>query len=146
MNENQARIKELEILLDEWNFSYRFEGKSIVPDSVYDEHLEELAELDPDNPRVTKVGETPPDDERKEKLPVIMASMTKCKSLHNTADKKVKSIDDWMVKKGIKSDTVLCITPKLDGLSIENDIRNQKAWTRGDGYYGQNSDIHFQAM
>ena len=144
MNENQSRIKELEILLDEWNYAYRFEGKSIVPDSVYDEHLEELADLDPDNSRLTKVGETPPDDERKEKIPVIMASMDKCKSLHNTADKKVKSIDDWIKKKGISSDTVLCITPKLDGLSIENDIRNQKAWTRGDGLFGQNSDIHFK--
>jgi DNA ligase (NAD+) len=144
MNENQDRIKELEILLDEWNYAYRFEGKSIVPDSVYDEHLEELADLDPDNSRLTKVGETPPDDERKEKIPVIMASMDKCKSLHNTADKKVKSIDDWMKKKGISSDTLLCITPKLDGLSIENDIRNQKAWTRGDGLFGQNSDIHFK--
>jgi hypothetical protein len=30
--ENPERIKELEILLDQWNYSYRYEGKQIVPD------------------------------------------------------------------------------------------------------------------
>jgi len=136
MNESTNRIKELEILLDQWNYSYRFEGVQIVPDSVYDAHLEELSELDPDNSRVTKVGETPPDDERKEQLPIIMASMNKTKSLDETKD--------WMRKKNIPSDTILCITPKYDGLSIENDVRLFKAWTRGDGFTGQNSDPHFK--
>ena len=138
------RIKELEVLIDEANHSYRFEGKQLVPDSVYDGWVEELEELDPENPRIVKVGETPPDDERKEKLPIIMASMNKCKSLDPTPDKKKESVKDWMRKKNISSDTVLCITPKLDGLSICNEIKVKKAWTRGDGYYGQNSDPHFK--
>jgi len=135
-NDNTARIKELETLLDQWNYSYRFEGKQIVPDSVYDSHLDELADLDPDNKRVVKVGETPPDDERKENLPLIMASMS-----------KVKSYDElkaWMIKKGIPLNTILCITPKYDGLSILNDVKLSKAWTRGDGSIGQNSDPHFK--
>jgi DNA ligase (NAD+) len=135
-NDNTTRIKELETLLDQWNYSYRFEGKQIVPDSVYDSHLEELADLDPDNKRVVKVGETPPDDERKENLPLIMASMS-----------KVKSYDElkaWMIKKGIPLNTILCITPKYDGLSILNDVKLSKAWTRGDGSIGQNSDPHFK--
>ena len=132
----QNRIKELEVLLDQWNYSYRYEGKSIVPDSVYDEHLEELASLDPENSRIRKVGDTPPDDDRKEKLPLVMASMD-----------KVKSYDElraWMIKKGIPLDTVLCITPKYDGLSILNDVKLTKAWTRGDGSVGQNSDPHMK--
>jgi len=134
--ENTERIKELEILLDQWNYSYRFEGKQIVPDSVYDSHIEELDDLDPDNKRVTKVGETPPDDDRKENLPLIMASMNKVKSY--------EELKAWMIKKGIPLDTVLCITPKYDGLSILNDVKASKAWTRGDGAIGQNSDPHFK--
>ena len=138
------RIKELEVLIDEANHSYRFEGKQLVPDSVFDGWVEELEELDPENSRIVKVGETPPDDERKEKLPIIMASMNKCKSLDPTPDKKKESIKDWMRKKGISQNTPLCITPKLDGLSICNEVKVKKAWTRGDGYYGQNSDPHFK--
>ena len=134
--ENSERIKELEILLDQWNYSYRFEGKQIVPDSIYDSHLEELADLDPDNKRVTKVGETPPDDDRKENLPLIMASMNKVKSY--------EELKSWMIKKGIPLTTILCITPKYDGLSILNDVKSSKAWTRGDGAIGQNSDPHFK--
>jgi len=132
------RIKEIETLLDYWNYEYRFNGKQVVPDPVYDAHMEELAELDPDNSRIVKVGETPPDDERKEQLPIIMASMTKSKSLDE--------VKDWMRKKGIPLDTVLCITPKYDGLSICCDVKSNKAWTRGDGFYGQNSDPHFKDM
>jgi len=135
-NDNTTRIKELETLLDQWNYSYRFEGKQIVPDSVYDSHLEELADLDPDNKRVVKVGETPPDDERKEKLPLIMASMNKVKSYDE--------LKSWMIKKGIPLNTILCITPKYDGLSILNEVKLSKAWTRGDGSVGQNSDPHFK--
>ena len=135
-NDNTTRIKELETLLDQWNYSYRFEGKQIVPDSVYDSHLEELTDLDPDNKRVVKVGEPPPDDERKENLPLIMASMNKVKSYDE--------LRSWMIKKGIPLTTILCITPKYDGLSILNNVKLSKAWTRGDGSIGQNSDPHFK--
>ena len=134
--DDQTRIKELEILLDEWNRVYRFEGRSIVPDSVYDDHLEELAELDPDNSRCTKVGETPPDDDRKEKLPMIMASMNKVKSF--------EELVKWMTKNNIPIDTIFCITPKYDALSGLYDVLKSKGWTRGDGAIGQNSDPHFK--
>jgi len=130
------RIKELEVLLDEWNRAYRFDGKQIVTDSIYDEHMEELAELDPENSRIVKVGETPPDDERKEELPLKMASMN-----------KVKSFDEligWMKKNDIPMDTILCITMKYDALSGLYDVRKSKGWTRGDGAIGQNSDPHFK--
>lgn len=133
--ENTERIKELEILLDQWNYAYRFETP-MVPDSVYDSTLEELADLDPDNSRVSKVGEMPPDDERKENLPMVMASMNKVKSY--------EELKAWMIKKGIPLDTVLCITSKYDGLSILNDVKLSKAWTRGNGSIGQNSDPHFR--
>lgn len=132
----KTRISELETLIDEANQVYRFEGRSLVPDSVYDGWMDELAELDPENSRLTKVGETPPDDERKDNLPLIMASMNKVKSY--------EALKEWMVKKGIPMNTVLCITPKYDGLSILNDVKMSKAWTRGDGSIGQISDPHFK--
>lgn len=131
------RIKELEVLLDEWNRAYRFDGKQIVPDSVYDEHMEELAELDPDNLRIVKVGETPSaDDERKEELPLKMASMNKVKSF--------EELIGWMKKNDIPMDTILCTTPKYDALSGLYDVLKSKGWTRGDGAIGQNSDPHFK--
>lgn len=131
------RIKELEVLLDGWNHEYRFEGHSTVPDSIYDEHLEELAELDPENSRVTKVGETPIDNERKENLPIIMASMNKVKSY--------EELKDWAKKKNIPADAAFCISPKYDGLSILNDVRSDSTgWTRGDGAIGQNSTPHLK--
>ena len=132
----KTRISELETLIDEANQVYRFEGRSLVPDSVYDGWMDELAELDPENSRLTKVGETPPDDERKDNLPLIMASMNKVKSY--------EALKEWMIKKGIPMDTILCITPKYDGLSILNDVKMTKAWTRGDGSIGQISDPHFK--
>ena len=134
--DDQTRIKELETLLDEWNQAYRFDAKQIVPDSVYDEHLEELADLDPDNSRCTKVGETPPDDERKEKLPIIMASMNKVKSF--------EELVKWSTKNNIPTDAIFCITPKYDALSGLYDVLKSKGWTRGDGAIGQNSDPHFK--
>jgi DNA ligase (NAD+) len=133
---NSERIKILEVELDCWNEAYRYGEAPIVSDAIYDEHLEELAQLDPNNIRVTKVGLAPPDDERKENLPIYMASMN-----------KVKSYDElkaWMKKKNIPLDTIMCISPKYDGLSILNNVRvNNLAWTRGDGAVGQNSIQHF---
>ena len=116
------------------NEAYRL-GKPIISDIKYDQLVEELSMLSPDDELLTKVGHTPQDETRKSKLPIEMASMNKIKSMED--------IDDWCRLKGISKSEFVVITPKFDGLSLCVNEYTSEAWTRGDGTYGQKSDIHY---
>ena len=116
------------------NEAYRL-GKPIISDTKYDQLVEELSMLSPDDDLLTRVGHTPQDETRKSKLPIEMASMNKIKSMED--------IDDWCRLKGISKSEFVVITPKFDGLSLCVNEYTSEAWTRGDGTYGQKSDIHY---
>ena len=132
---SESRIKQLERVLEESNISYRL-GNPIMSDTEYDALLEELEVLDPNNILLTKIGHDIVDDSRKEKIPIIMASMNKVKTLNE--------IILWMVNKHIPKDTKLVLTPKYDGASLCVNEKNSKAWTRGNGIEGQRSDKHLE--
>jgi len=154
--EKQEKITKLVALLKRCNYSYRtgdyswFDENGLVPptDKEYNEMLDELSDLDPENDFLSLVGYEVPDEnpERKEKLPVKMLSADKV----HTVDELWK----WASRNNIPPDSFMVLSPKMDGLSglkkeapepgDKNKIK--KAWTRGNGSIGQKIDEHIAAI
>ena len=132
-------IKELEKELRRYNISYR-QGTPEVPDFVYDEKLDTLKELDPANPFLSEIGYTIRDDDpRKVKLPIMMASMEK--------EKTIEGIRIWMKRKNIKDTEIFVLSAKLDGISFcLDEVKYKFAATRGNGIYGQLSNEHYKLI
>jgi DNA ligase (NAD+) len=119
------------------NEKYR-QGNPIMSDKEYDQLLEQLFEIDPENDYFTKIGIEVLDDSRKVKLPIPMFSMNKIKTMGE--------ISDWCRLKGISTNEEVIITPKFDGLSLCVDEVKDTATTRGDGFIGQNSNEHYKLI
>ena len=129
-------IDKIKSRIEEANISYR-KGEPIMSDSEYDELIEKLSELSPNDELLTKVG-LEVDSSRKSKLPIEMASMNKIKTIDD--------IFDWTRLKSISNSELVVITPKYDGLSLCVNEETENAFTRGNGVYGQKSDNHYQLM
>lgn len=132
-------IKSLVEELENLNKHYRL-GKPLVSDKVYDQKVDLLASLDPNNDYLARVGVYIPDsDTRKTKLPIEMASMNKCKNLDD--------LKNWARLKGIPLSESMVISAKLDGLSFCVEETNYSAaFSRGDGVYGQYSLEHYKNL
>lgn len=130
-------LKELTNDLIKYNEAYRL-GNPLISDKEYDELVEKLMELDPNNSFLTQVGYVSTDDSRKIKLPITMASMNKIKT--------IEEFNNWLRLKNIPQNTELIATPKFDGLSLCALESTKQAATRGDGKVGQKSDNHFQLI
>mgnify|MGYP005845525947 CR=1 FL=1 len=128
-------IDELKSKIIEANDSYRL-GNPIMPDSKYDDLIDRLRELSPNDELLNKTGHEIEDTNRKVKLPISMASMNKIKTKDD--------IDKWIKSKNILPSTMVILTPKFDGLSLCVDEIDKKAYTRGDGVIGQRSDKHYE--
>jgi DNA ligase (NAD+) len=129
-------IEELKNKISEANKAYR-EGSAIMSDQEWDNLVEKLAELSPNDELLEEIGHQV-DSTRKVKLPIEMASMNKIKSMED--------LSDWSRLKNIPTNTIVVITPKYDGLSLCVDELSNNAWTRGDGTFGQKSDSHYSLM
>lgn len=128
--------------IDEWNAAYR-NGKPVVDDSVYDATVgvyeslfEELTDTH---------SEIPDSDERKQPLPIVAASMNKCKT--------VVELRKWAKSKGINFDTTeFVISAKLDGITLvaeESTLKKTgkiRTWTKGRDGMGLFVPEHFQTM
>lgn len=130
-------INELKERIVKANEAYRI-GEPIMSDKDYDQLVEELELLSPNDDVLTKVGHVVADETRKAKLPIEMASMNKIKSMDD--------INDWCRLKNITSHNFVIITPKYDGLSLCVNETTSEAWTRGDGTYGQKSNEHYSRI
>ena len=69
-------IEQLREQIIKANESYRL-GKPVISDAKYDQLVEELQMLSPDDELLNKVGHTIADESRKSKLPIEMASMNR---------------------------------------------------------------------
>jgi DNA ligase (NAD+) len=137
MNSWQQQIERIVSQLERANLAYRT-GSPILSDSEYDDLVEELRFLDPDNSFFGKVGNTTKDVSRKSLIPIPMASMNKIKNMEDFYDHlRLKNIDP---------ETEFVLTPKYDGISQCADENVGNAWTRGDGEEGQTTDEHFSQM
>lgn len=132
---NLKKINELRGKLKELNKAYR-EGNPQVSDSEYDSMEESLRKLSPDD-EFFKKGVAEEATDRMEKLPMPMFSLEKVKV--------VKDLRKWLEKMMSNGCKEIIITPKFDGISLLVS-REGGVWTRGDGYEGQRSDIHFKKM
>lgn len=130
-------IDKLVSRLEEANLAYRT-GNSIMSDSEFDELVDTLRLYDSENSFFDKIGIDILDSSRKVKLPIVMASMNKIKTIDD--------INDWFRLKGIPKNTEIICTPKYDGLSLVVDESSNSASTRGDGVYGQRSDNHYKLI
>ena len=130
-------LTELRKTIIEANTAYR-KGSAIMPDLEYDNYIEMLEELSPNDDLLSKIGFQVDNDSRKEKLPIQMRSMNKIKTY--------AELVRWMELKNIPKNTILVITPKFDGISLCCDDDVELAWTRGDGEYGQRADEHFKLV
>ena len=130
-------IEQLKEQIIKANDAYRL-GQPIISDTKYDQLVEELSLLSPDDELLTKVGVEITDETRKGKLPIEMASMNKIKSMND--------VDDWSRLKSISKKEMVIITPKYDGLSLCVNEMTSEAWTRGDGEFGQKSSEHYSLI
>jgi DNA ligase (NAD+) len=130
-------IEQLKEQIIKANDAYRL-GNPIISDKEYDLLIDELSLLSPNDEILSKVGHVVADESRKSRLPIEMASMNKIKSMDD--------IDDWCRLKDISKSELVIITPKYDGLSLCVDETSNKAWTRGDGVYGQKSNSHYKLI
>src|SRR5574344_372714 len=133
---NNMDLKELRQVIIEANATYRL-GDAIISDRQYDTYIDMLREQSPNDPLLNKVGITTKTD-RTVKLPLLMASMNKVKT--------IDGIDAWIKSKGINPKTDVVITPKYDGIPLLIDEKNSRAYTRGDGFYGEKSDDYYKIM
>jgi NAD-dependent DNA ligase len=119
----------------EANYNYRV-GTPIISDQEYDELVDALRVVNPDDDLLAQVGLEATD--RKAELPIVMASMNKVKT--------ITEIADWIRTKSIDPSARLVVTPKLDGVSMCVDHSTGMAYTRGDGKVGQVASMHYKAM
>jgi len=134
------RINELKELIIKYDSSYR-KGEPLVPDNIYDDLVDELVDLIgiEDEFFKSSIKEEIDSLNRREKLPIIMASMNKVK--------KIEEIVKWMRLKNITENTEFIIMPKFDGISLAKDEINNKAWTRGSkDNLGLRSEDHLNYM
>jgi DNA ligase (NAD+) len=131
------RLEELRSIIFIANENYRT-GDPIISDEEYDNLLDELRELNPDDSLLSTIGHEIVDNNRKVKLPIKMASMNKIKN--------IEDIKDWIRLKSIPESTIVVMTPKYDGLSLCVDEKTEFASTRGDGTFGQNSTEHYKLI
>jgi NAD-dependent DNA ligase len=130
-------IEQLKEQIIKANDAYRL-GNPIMSDKEYDLLVDELSLLSTDDELLSKVGHSVSDESRKVKLPIEMASMNKIKSIDD--------INDWCRLKNISKSELIIITPKFDGLSLCVNENTSEAFTRGDGTFGQKSDLHYSLI
>lgn len=118
------------------NNLYR-EGRPEVSDIEFDNLVEELRRVAPDDPFFSRAIVEKPND-RMEPLPLPMYSLEKVKEF--------KKLKQWLRKMYDAGARDVVITPKFDGISLLVNENEEHAWTRGDGVEGQRSDNHFKCM
>jgi DNA ligase (NAD+) len=120
------RVEELKKLIQYYSNKYYNESTSEISDSEFDEIVDEYKSLG----GVMEIGITPSYG-KKVKHSRIMGSLEK--------ETTVAKITEW--KNKYSKDSLVVVTPKIDGLSCRLNYINGKlmeAATRGDGEIGQN--------
>lgn len=114
-----------EVLLENikrYNEAYR-QGAPIISDAEYDQLIDELKTLDPNNDWFNQIEPSPVSNKRKVKLPIPMKSLNKVKSL--------PEIQNWIKSLSISPNDTVVVTPKFDGLSLLYSEKTGQAYSRG---------------
>ncbi len=133
---NELTENELVSILTELDDHYHLYSSPLVSDSVYDAIREVLQIINPTNPYLEKIGSIV--TRKKQELPFFMPSLDKAKP-------GTKILNKWLeYNKGPYT-----LGDKLDGISLAlvyNNGKPYKAYTRGDGTYGQDISHHLPYM
>lgn len=122
------KVNDLVKLLEEAQEAY-YNSDPIMLDAEFDELVDQLRDIEPENSFLKKVGVKPTSALQKVKHNIPMGSQAKIK----TEDEFLK----WVRSTG---QNLFCVQEKLDGLSVELLYKNGKlveAITRGDGFEGE---------
>ena len=117
------KVIELEQKIISARNDYYNTGNCLIADDVYDLWLSQLSKLDPENILLSQVGAEPVSEWVKEQLPIQMLSLDKAQN--------EEQFMDWYNK---YKQYPLCVSDKLDGISILCEYNNGKfikAITRG---------------
>lgn len=138
----QKKIKELTTLIKHWNHRYYIDNVSEVSDAIYDQHLNELKNLElqypqfklPNSPTLTP-GTTLDNTFSKflHRKPML--------SLNNAFEKADLEAFHKRISKFTNGKHTYYCEPKIDGLSIALIFKNNQlivAATRGNGEVGEN--------
>lgn len=130
--------KKLIALIRQYNAAYR-KGAPIVSDKEYDQLVEQLKAIDPDNEWFSHIEPAPVQADRKRKLPIPMKSLNKVKT--------ISDLKKWAQSLGLSDCMPVVITPKFDGVSLLVDERNGNAYSRGGSENeGQDCSAHYAAL
>ncbi len=138
-DKKQESIKALVKTLKKYNEAYR-SGKSLVSDNEYDNLVEKLRELDPDNPFLHFVEPERFDDKKEVRHPVPMLSTEKAytrNELERFVNRVKKEANEICIK-----EITFKVTAKLDGIAGRD---NGKIFaTRGNGEVGYEISSAFE--
>lgn len=131
-------ISELVTSIKRYNELYRA-GNPEISDWEYDELVQTLRSLDPDNDWFKQIEPALVEDSRKRKLPIPMRSLCKVKN--------VTEVQSWLRSYGIPPTAKLVITPKFDGVSWLHNESTHETYSRGgDENEGQDCTLHYRRI
>jgi len=134
----QKYIEDLVAQIAKHNEAYR-KGEPQISDTQYDELINELRRIDPNNAWLQRVEPSIVSKGRKMKLPIPMKSLNKVKS--------VAEIKQWLTSMAIPEIAKLVITPKFDGVSWLRDELAKKTYSRGGAdNEGQDCSPHYDLL
>lgn len=133
MNKSEQILQSIK----KYNKSYRA-GTPQISDLEYDNLVERLRRIDPDNEWFKRIEPVYVAYDRKVKLPIPMKSLNKAKTQ--------QELQNWAKSVGMASSSVVIITPKFDGLSLLHDEKSGMAYSRGGAENeGQDCTPHYKA-
>ena len=127
-----SRLSELQKQIDEADYAYYTLGDAVIEDALYDQLRDELKALNPNDPRLTRVGASSRDailSKRKHGIP--MGSQEKAKNK--------PEFEDWLHNTIKDEAAIYHASYKMDGGSVSFEYKDGTmvfAVTRGDGLIG----------
>lgn len=145
------RANELRAKIDRWNYEYYILDQSSVPDSEYDEALNELRRIEAEHPELItpesptqRVGASAQSAFAKIEHPVPMLSLS------NVFDEE--ELRAWAARAqraGGGAELDFVVEPKIDGLAVAITYVNgrfDRGATRGDGFVGEDITANLRTI
>lgn len=145
------RANELRVKIDRWNYEYYILDQSSVPDSDYDDALNELRAIETDHPELItpdsptqRVGSTAQSAFTKIEHPVSMLSLSNVFS-----EDELKAWAARAQRFGGGAELDFVVEPKIDGLAVAVTYVNgrlDRGATRGDGFVGEDITANLRTV
>lgn len=132
-----SKIEELSAKIAKCNQQYRA-GQPSISDAEYDQLVDELKALDPNNQWFQQLEPAMVSERRKVKLPIPMKSLNKVKNF--------PYLKKWCNSLGLNDKALVVCMPKFDGLSLLRDEQTGMVYSRGGAENeGQDCTAHYNA-